>query len=616
MTRSDTPGYAARLRDWVRNARESGVPADPDTLNQIETWVEELHAAEEELRVKSADLEEALDEANRQRRRYEELFLNAPAPYLTTDSSGTIREINHAAGALIGLQPELATGNPLPLFVPERQELRSRLERLGRLERVDSWETDVVPRRGENVPVRMSAVPMAGGEGEETEIRWVLTDLRPEREVRARERDLHREQATRAALQRVAGRARFLSEASARLMGRLDPEEVWDTAAAVLRTFVEAGVLLELGEDEAVHVTAVIGESDHGRRLQGLRDRRLELGGEKGAEELPLARIALALRQGEPEVVTGPEGPAHGPPGAAAPGPCLIVPLQGRHGPRGAAVVWLGHGATVGEELLVMRTLADRVTLALETAELFQELVRARRTAEEASAAESDFLAVVSHELRTPLTAIVSYAELLKGRADELPEKLARYANQIAGAAEHQRRLVDQILAYKRLQRGSDPLACEELDFRQPVELAASMARPLAKDRPVEVQLDLPDEPVVGRCDPGRLRQILTNLLTNAIRHTREGYVRLSLQAEDPWMVFRVEDTGEGIPEEALPRIFDRFWRGPSTGVTRGGSGLGLTITRELVTGMGGEITVESEPDVGTIVTVRLPRRQPVEEAV
>jgi PAS domain S-box-containing protein len=529
--------------------------------------------------------------------RIRRLLGTTPLAHIVTDQTGRIRALNRAAESLIGVMGGQAVGRPLSDFFADPGAYRDRLEELGRGDAVEDWLTDVVPATRESLPARVSAVPFEAGADGEVGLHWVVTPTGVERVAAERDMQLHREQAARAAMERVVRRARYVSEASRRLMGVLDPMDVWRTAAEIVAEYAPGVVFVELVGQSSLEVRAVGGSEELRHRLGPLVDRSLPL--ESRAESpfgVPMDRLAAALRSAEPAVVSGPDDTTH-----------LLVPLRAHVSSRGAMILWLASDAAVQEELLVSVHVAERIALALETAVLFQEVVRARRGAEQASAAEADFLAVVSHELRTPLMAIVSYAELLEQRADELPEKVGRYARQIAAAAAHQRQLVEQILSYRRLQQGDDDYSPEELDFRQAAQFAMAMARPSARSKPMELELRLPDEPVRGKADVGKLRQILTNLLTNAIRHTHEGHVRLVLETDKPWVVFRVEDTGEGIPPDLLPRIFDRFWRGPSEVSQSRGSGLGLTITRELVALMRGEIAVRSEPGKGTTFTVRLP---------
>jgi signal transduction histidine kinase/PAS domain-containing protein len=610
MSERKAPSPAAMIRAWVDRARSarSAISEGDDRPSgeEMGTNLEELRVAEEELRVQGVALQEALDQVERQRRRFEELFRHAPIAYLITDMDGRIQDANDAASALLQVPFARITDKPLAAYFRSAGELRDQLARLARFESIENWDTRLIPLSGRPIPVRIAATAAQATASGQIEVRWVLRDVRPERASRDRQRHLHREQAARAALEQVAERARFLSDASARLMGLLNADAVWQIASELAESHAAGVVVLERpdADPDRLEVRATGGNRAMRTRLEPLRGQVIDLGSEGPvAGVLPLEPVRAALRHGEPEVVPagGDEPDDHA--------GLLVVPIVAGSRTVGLIAAWLPPGRRLGEEVLMQRTLAERVGLALEAATLFEEVVRARRRAEEATAAESDFLAMVSHELRTPLTAIISYSELLEDRSSEMPPKLARYAHQIAGAAKHQRQLVEQILSYKQVQREDAGAAePEELDFRDVAQFAVAMVRPQVEGKPVEVMAELPPVPVPGVCDPGKLRQILANLLSNAIRHTEAGHVRLSLSTDDPYVVMTVEDTGEGIGAEALPRIFDRFWRGAGMGEASRGSGLGLTITRELVTRMSGEIGVESEPGKGTTFTVRIPR--------
>jgi signal transduction histidine kinase len=515
------------------------------------------------------------------------LLARAPVGHIVTDFSGTILSTNQVAATWFG-GTSAAGAVGLGELMENASTLQDRLARLGRGEAIEGWETAVSAADRTLVPVLISAIAVPGEPGGDAEIHWVLADRRSGGD------------AERVAMERVAKRAAYVSEASRRLMGVVEPGDVWRTAAAIVAEYAAAVALVEAVEDTTVVVRAVAEAGNGPGHLTPLVGREYDVRDPQATLlGVPATRIGAAIQRAEPEVVT-----------IAGEGTALVVPLRAHVSARGAMVVRLKGGVSLREELVVSRHVAERIALALETALLFKEVVRARRGAEVATEMEADFLAVVSHEVRTPLTAIVSYAELLTQRADELPDKVAHYAQQIAAAASHHRQLVEQILSYRRLRQGEDDVSAEPLDFRHAAQFAASLTRPF-KDGEVDLILDLPEDPVRGSADVGKLRQILANLLTNAIRHTREGQVRIALEAGDGWVVFRVEDTGEGIPAESLPRIFERFWRGPARSDQPRGSGLGLTITRELVDRMGGEIEVKSEPGVGTKVTVRLPRTWP-----
>jgi PAS domain S-box-containing protein len=554
-----------------------------------------------------ADLRGELERALREGERFAELFMGAPVPYLVTDANGVILEANRAATAMLQVPLPEVRGRSLADFVGDPQDLRTRLSRLLAPESSGPWETEVTPRGGGLLLTEILASSASDPADGTPQIWWILRDVRDERASREREREIQREAVTRAALERVAERARFLSEASGQLVGVLDVQSVWDTAAALFARHAAGVALLERLDEHRVRVRAAGGEEAFRSELLPLVGTVVDLAADRtGDWRLPLAHLRSTLVRVAPRMVpAASQGPA--PHGGA-----LLIPLRAEHPVSGVVVAWLPPDRRPNEEMLMHQHLADRVSLALEAATLYEEVVRARRRAEEATAAEADFLAMVSHELRTPLTAIVSYAELLEGFAGDLPPKLARYARQIAGAAKHQRQLVEQILNYKQVQReGEDALEEEELDFRDVVQFSVAMVRPQAAGRPVEVATEVPATPMMGLCDSGKLRQVLANLLSNAIRHTSVGHVVVRLGQEEGDVVLEVEDTGDGIQPEDLPRIYDRFWRGPSADEEAGGSGLGLTITRDLVARMGGSIDVVSEAGRGTTFTVRLPRRAP-----
>jgi signal transduction histidine kinase len=597
-------GSAAKVRQWLDRLRNrlTGQPGSWALTARLESQREELKAA--------------FEQADRERTRYQDLFHGTPAAYLTTDVEGRIRDINVHAARLLHVPPAHAVGKPLSVYVRDPDGVRPLLARLSRKATTRDWETEVLPGDTPPIPVQLSPTAVLGPDGIVEEIRWLLRDVRNERVAHEREWELEQEQAARTTMARVAERARHLADASGRLMGVLEPNEVWSTAASILEAHATAIALVEIAGDGVgsdtpdLRVRGVGGTRAARRRLQPLLHRSLDLRDMHEALGIPDDLLRDALRRGKPEVVPGRAARMSRPDEQWDPATesGLIVPLKGRHTMLGAMVIWLRPEANVGEEMLVSRHLADRVALALETAQLFQEVVHARRRAEEAGAAEADFLSMISHELRTPLTAIVSYATLLDEHSDAMPDNLRRYARQIAAAAHHQRELVEQILSYKGLQGERAAGETEELDFRDVAKFAVGLVRPQLEGRPVELETRLPDSPVRGTCDAGKLRQILTNLLANAIRHTHRGHVQLSVDAGQDWVEFRVLDTGEGIPAEDLPRIYDRFWRGRSAR-QHTGSGLGLTIVRELVARMHGDIEVESEPEAGTTFTVRLPRR-------
>jgi signal transduction histidine kinase/ActR/RegA family two-component response regulator len=238
------------------------------------------------------------------------------------------------------------------------------------------------------------------------------------------------------------------------------------------------------------------------------------------------------------------------------------------------------------------------------------DLERALRTAEAASRAKDDFLATVSHELRTPLTPILGFARMLRsGQLDANGSERALAS--IERNAELQSHLIEDILDFARIIAGKLRLEVQPVDPAVVVEAAVDVVRPaaLAKDVRLQVVLDPGAGPVSG--DAGRLQQVVWNLLTNAVKFTpKGGRVQVRVERINSHIEITISDTGEGITEDFLPYVFDRF-RQADNSISRrhGGLGLGLAIVRQLVEMHGGSVNVYSDGLAkGSTFTVKLPR--------
>ena len=191
-----------------------------------------------------------------------------------------------------------------------------------------------------------------------------------------------------------------------------------------------------------------------------------------------------------------------------------------------------------------------------------------------------------------------------------MTEAQAVQLGRIHDAAGHLLTLIDEVLTLSRLEAGREQLFPERTDVRDVVAQVIALLEPTAQTRGLALEAAVPGAPVMLDVDPKRLRQVLLNLAANAIKFTERGSVTLRVVPEGAWVRLAVEDTGVGMSAEQLPRVFESFWRADGSLTRRtSGAGLGLTISRHLVTLMGGTIGVESEPGRGSTFTVLLPRR-------
>ena len=255
----------------------------------------------------------------------------------------------------------------------------------------------------------------------------------------------------------------------------------------------------------------------------------------------------------------------------------------------------------------VVLTLVD--TTARKHAELERESLLKRVGA--ASTAKSNFIGAMSHEFRTPLNAILGYAEILREGAvgGPLTEEQQAKLERISDNARHLERMVREILASARGDEVAIVVERAPVDCAALVREVARSIQSLAEAKRLSVAVDAPEDPTTIVTDATKLRQILVNLLGNAIRYTDRGGVTLRARVEAETVIIEVEDTGIGIAPEHLEQIFERFWQVDQTNTKlRGGTGLGLVVTRDLARALGGDVEVESTLGQGSLFRVRLPR--------
>ena len=234
------------------------------------------------------------------------------------------------------------------------------------------------------------------------------------------------------------------------------------------------------------------------------------------------------------------------------------------------------------------------------------ELQRARQKADSANQAKSRYISTISHELRTPLNSILGYAQILDGDPS-IPPHRQQAIRVIRRSGDHLLSLIEGTLDIARIEGGKLSLDTRTIDFRALLEQLVRMMEMQAHSKSLGFDFQCRGElPAFVRADEKRLRQILINLLGNAIKFTGEGGVTLRVRHVRDMATFEIEDSGPGIAADEIERIFEPFSRGNGVSQGSGGTGLGLTIARMLTTLMGGELKLSSTPGTGSCFTVRL----------
>jgi signal transduction histidine kinase len=601
------PGELSRLREGLGRAglllRADGYPDDvPDLLQRLggaacllpsgapaPVQAQLVALAAERARL-AGELEDRVEELERSRFRFRDVIERNADAIVVVDREGVIRFGNAMAAEMFRSRRDDLPGTAFgfPVVAGETTEL------------------DLL-HPGQSRVVEMRVVE-SEWEGETAYIAS-LRDVTERKQAEEAARRLIREQAARAAAEASARRFRFLAKASALLSLPLEYTETLATLARLCAAEVaDWAVIYVVGSDGVVERLEVAHrDPEKAEAVRALRDHPIQPEGPHPVLEVLRTRSPLlvttiddarlrSFAQDEPHLELlrrlGVES-------------FMVVPLVARDREIGAiGLISSDPGRLFGEEDLAQANdLAFRAALAIDNARLYRE-------AQEANQAKSDLLAVISHDLRTPLNSIIGHADLLAlGIQEDLSDGGLQRVGRIRMAAGHLLYLIDELLSFARIEAGREELRLHDVDAGAVAREVAAVVEPLTAERGLAFDLAVPDQPVALRTDPDRLRQVLLNLVGNAIRYTEAGEVRLELRGTaDGGATFRVRDTGIGIRTEHLGKIFEPFWQvDPGQRAKNGGTGLGLGVVSGLVQLLGGDVEVESEFGRGSTFTVRLP---------
>jgi PAS domain S-box-containing protein len=334
----------------------------------------------------------------------------------------------------------------------------------------------------------------------------------------------------------------------------------------------------------------------------------------------------IAFQKGEPLVVEDYPSWAHAVPDSLSRGlqSVAAVPLLVRHRPVGALTVSFKKPRRIGEvDVRLLTSLAGQLAPSLEAARLHDELLRMAADLQDATEAKSRFLASMSHELRTPLNAILGFSELMLDDASNKYDQATRqkFLDQINSSGRHLLGLINDILDLSKVEAGRMVLTFETVSTADVVRQVLETIEPLAKKKAIRIVADVTDADLL-QADPGKLKQMLLNLVSNAVKFTPEGgSVTIAAQRLSDTMAISVTDTGIGIAPSDLDRLFKEFQQLDSgAGRHQEGTGLGLALTKRLAELHGGDVGVTSALGKGSVFTLRLPlsraeAEKPVETA-
>jgi GAF domain-containing protein/CheY-like chemotaxis protein len=412
-------------------------------------------------------------------------------------------------------------------------------------------------------------------------------------------------------LGRSVGELRALGEVSQAVNSTLDLE-------TVLSTIVAKAVQLSDTDAGAIYVFDEVQREFHLRATYGM-DQELIDALSKRRVTFAEANVTMALERREPIQVADLRD--------EAPGPINEIILRAGFRARLTAPLMRGDdiigllvvrrrtpGAFPQNTVDLVKTFAAQSVLAIQNARLFHEIEDKRRELEVAGQHKSQFLANMSHELRTPLNAIIGYSEILQEEVVDLgQERLVPDLKKVEGAGRHLLGLINDILDLSKVEAGRMDVFLEDVEVAPLLDEVRALIVPLAEKNGNTLEFELADDIGTMCTDRTKLKQSLLNILSNGSKFTERG--RLSLvaeryEADRPMVRFVISDTGIGMTEEQLGRLFQAFSQADaSTTKKYGGTGLGLAISREFCRLLGGDITVASTPGEGSTFTITLPVR-------
>jgi signal transduction histidine kinase len=532
-----------------------------------------------------ADIKRQLQESEA---RFRDIIERNADAIIVVDQAGIIRFANREAGKLFNRSPESLNGSAFgfPVVVGETTELD-------------------LPHDGTVRVVEMRVVE-SQWQGDGARIAS-LRDVTERKRAEEDQRELIREQAARSAAEQEARRFRFLAESSSVLTSTLHDQAIVAQLAHLCAVEIaEYAIVFCTDREHVVHRVAMARRHGQEPIVETTEDAPLTPQDGHAVAEVMRTRASIVRHDLAARDIANliPDPHVQERLGAPAELSVAVLPMIARGKALGALTLIATGSETLTEaDVALAENLAARAGLAIENARLYTQ-------AREANQTKTELLAVISHDLRTPLNSIIGYAQLLEiGIPDPLTDGSRERVHRILQSSGHLLYLIDELLAFARVEGEHEDIKTAPCDVVEVLKQVRELIEPIAHEKGLTLRASVPGPDISIVTDADKLRQVLVNLVGNAVKYTAEGSVEVTVEPADSEVTFRVSDTGVGISKEHLPRIFEPFWQADrSQRSLGGGTGLGLSVVQRVVALLGGRISVQSELGKGTTFSVTLPR--------
>lgn len=561
-------------------------------------------------------LQEAQAALRESEARYRELVAQSPAIVCELAPDGTTLFVNNRVTVLLGYRPSDLVGKNWwdSLVSVDQRDRTHALWSYLRDGNIRELEIPIVAVDGTAKQIQWNCVTRRAREGTLANVVAFGVDITERKRAEESSQRLAAEQGARAEAEAAEQRAELLAEASRVLSSSLDYEATLASVAGLVVPTLGDWCAVDILEENGDVRRLAVRHADP-QKVSQAEDLRRRFPPDAAAPK----GVMRVLRTGESELypdiaellgITARDDDHRRLLHDFKLRSAIIVPLTVRNTTVGAITLASAESGRRYDEsdLRIAEDLGNRVAVAIENARLYREARAARAAAEAANKAKAEFLANMSHELRTPLNAIAGYTQLLDEEIQgPVNEKQREYLRRIRRSQEHLLGLINNILGYAKLESGHVEFNVTDMPLDSALAEVHDLVAPLVEAKGLRYENRGCQGDLVVRADRDKVRQILLNLVSNAVKFTPvAGQLAIECGAEGSHASIVVHDTGIGVPLDELKAIFEPFVQ-VGKGTNREGTGLGLAISRELARGMDGDLTATSVSGEGSIFTLTLP---------